>query len=154
MISVQQDDFDVGEQYRWLCEQAGEAGAVVFFVGRVRGQGGDGVIDALELEHYPGMCERQLWGMIDEARRRWDCQAVRLIHRVGRLAAGEQIVFLAVATRHRAEAFQAAHFLIDQLKTRAPFWKKEHGPDGARWLDARASDARAAGGWYAGAVAL
>ena len=152
MISVQQDDFDVGDQYRRLCEQAGEAGAVVFFVGRVRG--GEGTVRALELEHYPSMCERQLQGFIDEARRRWDCRAVRLVHRVGRLAAGEQIVFVAVATRHRAEAFQAAHFLIDQLKTRAPFWKKEHGPDGARWLDAAADDVRAAGRWYADAVAL
>ena len=102
MISVQQDDFDVGDQYRRLCEQAGEAGAVVFFVGRVRG--GEGTVRALELEHYPGMCERQLQGFVDEARRRWDCRAVRLVHRVGRLAAGEQIVFVAVATRHRAEA--------------------------------------------------
>ncbi|MEQ8260865.1 MAG: molybdenum cofactor biosynthesis protein MoaE [Alcanivorax sp.] len=152
MISVQQDDFDVGDQYRRLCEQAGEAGAVVFFVGRVRG--GEGTVRALELEHYPGMCERQLQGFVDEARRRWDCRAVRLVHRVGRLAAGEQIVFVAVATRHRAEAFQAAHFLIDQLKTRAPFWKKEHGPDGARWLDAGADDVRAAGRWYHDAVAL
>ena len=152
MISVQQDDFDVGDQYRRLCEQAGEAGAVVFFVGRVRG--GEGTVRALELEHYPSMCERQLQGFIDEARRRWDCRAVRLVHRVGRLAAGEQIVFVAVATRHRAEAFQAAHFLIDQLKTRAPFWKKEHCPDGARWLDAAANDVRAAGRWYADAVAL
>lgn len=154
MISVQQDDFDVGEQYRRLCEQAGDAGAVVFFVGRVRGQGGDGTIHALELEHYPGMCERQLQEIVDETRRRWDCEAVRLIHRVGRLAAGEQIVFLAVASRHRAEAFEAAHFLIDQLKTRAPFWKKEHGPDGGRWLDARAKDVRAAGRWYDDTVAL
>lgn len=152
MISVQQDDFDVGDQYRRLCEQAGEAGAVVFFVGRVRG--GDGTVRTLELEHYPGMCERQLQGFIDEARRRWDCRSVRVVHRVGRLAAGEQIVFLAVATRHRAEAFQAAHFLIDQLKTRAPFWKKEHGPDGARWLDAGTDDVRAAGRWYHDAVAL
>ncbi len=101
MISVQQHDFDVGDQYRRLCQQAGDAGAVVFFVGRVRG--GDGAVQALELEHYPGMCERQLQGFVDEARRRWDCRAVRLVHRVGRLAAGEQIVFVAVATRHRAE---------------------------------------------------
>lgn len=154
MISVQQDDFDVGEQYQRLCEQARDAGAVVFFVGRVRGQGGDSTVHALELEHYPGMCERQLQEIVDEARRRWDCEAVRLIHRVGRLAAGEQIVFLAVASRHRAEAFEAAHFLIDQLKTRAPFWKKEHGPDGARWLDARAKDVRAAGRWYDDTVVL
>ncbi len=154
MVVVQQGDFDVGQQYRRLCEQAGEAGAVVFFVGRVRGQGADGVVRALELEHYPGLCERQLQSLIDETRRRWACQAVRVIHRVGRLAAGEQIVFVAVATGHRAEAFQAAHFLIDQLKTRAPFWKKEHGPDGARWLDAGANDARAAGRWYADAVVL
>ena len=152
MIAVQQDDFDVGEQYRRLCEQAGDAGAVVFFVGRVRG--GDGAVQALELEHYPGMCERQLQEIVDEARRRWDCEAVRLIHRVGRLAAGEQIVFLAVASRHRAEAFEAAHFLIDQLKTRAPFWKKEHGPDGGRWLSARAPDVRAAGRWYDDRVAF
>lgn len=152
MIAVQQDDFDVGEQYRRLCEQAGDAGAVVFFVGRVRG--GDGTVQALELEHYPGMCERQLQEIVDEARRRWGCEAVRLIHRVGRFAAGEQIVFLAVASPHRAEAFEAAHFLIDQLKTRAPFWKKEHGPDGGRWLSARAPDVRAAGRWYDDRVAF
>ncbi len=154
MISVQQDDFDVGEHYRRLTEQAGEAGAVVFFVGRVRGQGGDGAVKALELEHYPGMCERRLRDFVDQARRRWDCQAVRLVHRVGRLTAGEQIVLVAVATRHRAEAFQAAHFLIDQLKTQAPFWKKEHGAAGARWLEAAADDARAAGRWYHDSVAL
>jgi len=152
MISVQQRDFDVGEQYLRLCQQAGDAGAVVFFVGRVRG--GGGAVRALELEHYPGMCERRLQEMVDETRRRWACHAVRLIHRVGRLAAGEQIVFLAVAGRHRAEAFEAAHFLIDQLKTRAPFWKKEHGLEGDRWLDPHAKDVRAAGRWYNDTVML
>jgi molybdopterin synthase catalytic subunit len=101
----------------------------------------------MELEHYPGMTERAIEAMVDEARRRFDIRGVRVIHRVGALAPAEQIVLVAVSAAHRGQAFQACEFLMDYLKTQAPFWKKEQGPDGGRWVDARATDDAALARW-------
>jgi molybdopterin synthase catalytic subunit len=154
MIRIQKADFDVGQAYNELCDETGNAGAVVFFVGRVRGKdNGQGIL-ALELEHYPGMCEQQLDDLCREAQSRWPCEAIHIIHRVGRLCAGEQIVFVGVASRHRDSAFTAGRFLMDQLKTRAPFWKKEHLANSSRWLSTRAEDTHAARLWYKDAVHL
>lgn len=148
MIRIQENDFNTDEEYRALCAAAPEAGAVVFFVGRVRGRADSGSVEALELEHYPGMCERQLQGLINEIRSCWPCEAVHLVHRVGRLEPGEEIVYVGVASRHRHAAIEATHFLMDQLKTRAPFWKKEHGVGNARWLTPPDADLDAARSWY------
>jgi len=106
----------------------------------------------MELEHYPGMTERAIEAMIEEARRRFDIRAARVIHRVGSLQPSEQIVLVAVACAHRGQAFQACEFLMDYLKTQAPFWKKEHGPQGAHWVDARVSDDAALERWGIRAV--
>ena len=145
MISVQQHDFDVGDQYRRLCEQAGEAGAVVFFVGRVRG--GDGAVQALELEHYPGMTEKALSEIAQQAVTRFDLQDALVIHRHGRLVPGEQIMMVATAARHRRSAFEAAEFLMDYLKSRAPFWKREITSEGEAWVAAKDEDEAALERW-------
>ncbi len=120
---------------------------MVSFTGLVRGAAEEGPITGMELEHYPGMTERELEEIVAEARARWPLEAVRLIHRHGRLAPGERIVLVLTASRHRQAAFEAAEFLMDYLKTRAPFWKREHGPEGGRWVDARDSDDGAARRW-------
>lgn len=145
MIRVQAEDFEVGTETRRL--YAAGAGAVVTFVGLVR-ELADQPISAMELEHYPGMTEKALAAIEVEARGRWPLQAVTIIHRVGRLATGDQIVFVGVASAHRQAAFEAAAFLMDYLKTRAPFWKKELGADGqGQWVDARESDEDALRRW-------
>lgn len=122
-------------------------GAVVTFSGHVRGQSTLGAVEAIELEHYPGMTERSLQAIAEEAGRRWPLAGVTLIHRVGRLPAGAPIVLVVVAAAHREAAFQAASFLMDYLKTRAPFWKKEWVDGVAHWVEAKASDAEAASRW-------
>lgn len=139
-VTIQRADFDLGAEVAALRERDAQVGAVALFVGTVRDRS-DGVpISAMELEHYPGMTERAIESMIDAAQRRFDIRGVRVIHRVGPLALGDQIVLVAVTSAHRHAAFQACEFLMDYLKTQAPFWKKETTPDGARWVDARVTD--------------
>ncbi|MBK8119010.1 MAG: molybdopterin synthase catalytic subunit MoaE [Sulfuritalea sp.] len=155
-VSVQEADFDPGAEIAALSLGRDDVGAVASFVGLVRadkvadgGVGADeaAAIAAMTLEHYPGMTEKALQAIVAEARGRWDLFGVRVIHRVGRLLPGDRIVLVAVASAHRGEALAACEFIMDYLKTRAPFWKKEETPDGGRWVDARTSDDRAAGRW-------
>lgn len=147
-VTVQTEDFDVGAELKALTEGRTGIGGVCSFTGLVRDMNeGDGV-GSLTLEHYPGMTERMLEEIEAEAHRRWPLEASRIVHRVGRMAPGENIVFVAAASPHRAAAFEACHFLIDWLKTKAPFWKSEELPDGSdRWVEARESDAAAAEKW-------
>jgi molybdopterin synthase catalytic subunit len=146
-VTVQAEDFDLGAEVAAL--RAGDAGigAVAAFVGTVRDRNEGLGVSSMELEHYPGMTERAIESMIDEALFRFDIRAVRVIHRVGLLQPQDQIVLVAVTSAHRAHAFQACEFLMDYLKTQAPFWKKEHTPEGARWVDARVSDDDALKRW-------
>jgi len=146
-VSVQTDDFDLGAEVAAL--RAGDAGvgAVAAFVGTVRDRNDGSGVSSMELEHYPGMTEKAIEAMIDEAQQRFDIRAVRVIHRVGVLRPQDQIVLVAVTSSHRGQAFQACEFLMDYLKTQAPFWKKEHTPEGARWVDARSADDAAAQRW-------
>lgn len=144
-VRVQEDDFDVGAETRALSAGRSDVGAVATFVGLVRGAA-DGV-HRMTLEHYPGMTEQALADIVAEAKTRWSLLVVRVIHRVGPLLPGDQIVFVGVASRHRGEAFAACEFIMDFLKTRAPFWKKEETPEGARWVDARDTDDDAAARW-------
>ena len=144
-VRVQEADFDVGAELEALAAGDTEIGAVVSFTGLVRGTGG---ISTMTLEHYPGMTEKALESIEAEAHERWPLQASLVIHRVGPLAPGARIVFVATASRHRGAAFEAAEFLMDFLKTRAPFWKKEVAADGtAHWVDARETDDAAAARW-------
>ncbi len=149
MIRVQREDFDVGAELAALTRGKTNIGGVTSFVGLVRDVAGDQRIAAMTLEHYPGMTERELQATEDEARRRWPLDAVLIIHRYGRLEPGERIVLVATASAHREAAFAACHFLIDWLKTKAPFWKLEETPEGARWVEAQASDDAAAKHWVA-----
>ena len=146
MISVQFDDFSVADEYAAL-SQGTEAGAVVTFIGKVRDFNQGDSVTGLSLEHYPGMTEKSLAAIVDEAKTRWPLLKVRVIHRVGDLALGDQIVFVGVTSAHRGAAFQACEFIMDYLKTRAPFWKKEQTPDESRWVDARETDTSAADRW-------
>ena len=146
-VTIQQADFDLGAEVAALRDGDGQAGALATFVGIVRDRNDATRVSAMELEHYPGMTERAIDGMIAEARRRFDVRGVRVIHRVGALRPGDQIVLVAVTSAHRHDAFQACEFLMDYLKTQAPFWKKETTPDGVRWVDARASDDAALARW-------
>lgn len=142
-ISVQEADFDVGAEIAALSAGDDGAGAVASFVGLVRG--GD-ILD-MTLEHYSGMTEQALAEIVAQARERWQCRSVRVIHRVGRLLPGDRIVFVGVSSAHRHDAFAACEFIMDYLKTRAPFWKKEQTAAGGRWVDARESDDLAADRW-------
>ena len=146
-VTIQTADFDLGAEVGAL--RAGNAGigAVASFIGTVRG-GNDGAgVASMELEHYPGMTERSIESMIDAAMQRFQLTGARVIHRIGVLEPGAQIMMVAVASAHRGEAFQACEFLMDYLKTQAPFWKKEQTPEGARWVDARSSDDAAVARW-------
>lgn len=147
MIRVQREDFDVGAELGALTRGKTTIGGVTSFVGLVRDVAGDERITAMTLEHYPGMTERELEAIEDEARRRWPLDAVLIVHRYGRLEPGERIVLVAAASAHREAAFAACHFLVDWLKTKAPFWKLEETPLGERWVDAQASDEAAAKRW-------
>lgn len=145
-VSVQQDDFSVDAEYQYLSEGTA-AGAVVTFIGKVRDMNlGDNVI-GLSLEHYPGMTEKSLSEICDQAELRWPLQKIRVIHRVGDMDIGEQIVFVGVTSAHRGSAFEACEFIMDYLKTKAPFWKKERTTHETRWVDSRNSDAKAAARW-------
>jgi molybdopterin synthase catalytic subunit len=146
-VSVQAADFDVGAEIATLSADDVDAGAVASFVGLVRQDRYDGTVAAMTLEHYPGMTEQALTEIIVQARERWEVRRVRVIHRVGRLLPGERIVFVGVASSHRHDAFAACEFIMDYLKTQAPFWKKEETPAGGRWVDARESDDVAASRW-------
>jgi molybdopterin synthase catalytic subunit len=150
-VHIGPEDFDVGRETAALRAANPAVGAVASFVGTVRDRSsGAGPADTtrMELEHYPGMTERAIEAMIDEAQRRFRILGVRVIHRVGALAPGDQIVLVAVSSSHRHDAFSACEFLMDYLKTQAPFWKKEHRPDGsAEWVDARVADDAALARW-------
>ena len=153
MIRVQEEDFDVGAELEALTAEARGAGAVSCFVGLVRDFSGGETVSAMTLEHYPGMTERQLAGIEAEARARWPLDAVLIVHRHGRLEPGERIVLCATASAHRRAAIDACSFLIDWLKTRAPFWKLEETPEGERWVDADPEDSLAEGSWGASEAA-
>lgn len=148
-VSIQAADFDVGREIARLREADHRVGAVCSFVGTVRAaaDGGAGEVLGMELEHYPGMTEKAIEAMVDEAHRRFDIYAARVVHRIGPLAPGEQIVLVAITSSHRGQSFQACEFLMDYLKTQAPFWKKERTPAGERWVDARSSDDQALARW-------
>jgi molybdopterin synthase catalytic subunit len=146
-VSVQAADFDVGQELATLRARDARVGAVCSFIGTVRDRS-DGVsVSTMELEHYPGMTEKAIEAMIDEAHRRFDIYAARVVHRVGLLQPADQIVLVAVTSAHRGQSFQACEFLMDYLKTQAPFWKKEVTPQGAQWVDARVSDDAALARW-------
>ena len=147
VVTVQEADFDLAAEVAALRRGDGQVGAVASFVGTVRDRNDGAQITAMELEHYPGMTERAIEAMVGEARRRFDIRAARVIHRVGPLQPGDQIVLVAVTSAHRHDAFQACEFLMDYLKTQAPFWKKETTPDGAHWVDARQADDAALARW-------
>jgi molybdopterin synthase catalytic subunit len=146
-VRVQTADFDLGAEVAALRAEDGGVGAIASFVGTVRDRSDGQGVSRMELEHYPGMTEAAIEAMIDEALRRFDLRAARVVHRVGELAVGEQIVLVAVTSAHRAAAFQGCEFLMDYLKTQAPFWKKETTPEGARWVDAREADDAALARW-------
>jgi len=148
-VRIQAEDFDVGEEISALRANDPRVGAICSFIGTVRDRhaGLIGSISSMELEHYPGMTEKAIQSMIDEAQRRFDICAARVVHRVGVLKPMDQIVLVAVTSAHRGESFRACEFLMDYLKTQAPFWKKEETPEGARWVDARVSDDAALARW-------
>lgn len=148
-VSIQAGDFDLSAEINGLRARDARVGAVCSFVGTVRDRTGglSGSISSMELEHYPGMTEKAIEAMIDEAHQRFDILGARVIHRIGVLQPLDQIVMVAVTSAHRGESFQACEFLMDYLKTQAPFWKKEQTPEGARWVDARVSDDAALAKW-------
>lgn len=146
-VSVQTEDFDVSTELAALRAHDASIGAVVNFVGLVRDRNDGASVAAMTLEHYPGMTERALEKILREAGERWSLAAVRVIHRVGTLHAQDQIVLVAAASPHRGDAFEACAFIMDYLKTRAPFWKREDTPAGSRWVEARESDDDAAARW-------
>jgi molybdopterin synthase catalytic subunit len=147
VIRVQREDFEVGAEIERLTRGRAGVGGIVSFVGVVREGVGPERVTALTLEHYPGMTERALEEIDAEARRRWPLEAALIVHRYGRLEPGERIVLVVTASSHRAAAFEACAFLVDWLKTKAPFWKLETTPSGDRWVEAQASDDEAAGRW-------
>ncbi|WP_394239991.1 molybdopterin synthase catalytic subunit MoaE [Vibrio astriarenae] len=146
-ISVQAADFSVGDEYQALA-QGTAAGAVVTFVGKVRDMNLGDEVTGLSLEHYPGMTEKALAEICDQAEQRWPLLDIRVIHRVGDLDIGDQIVFVGVSSAHRGAAFEACEFVMDYLKTKAPFWKKERTSNSTRWVESRDSDAKAAERWH------
>ena len=147
MIKVQREDFDVGRELETLTRGNARIGGVASFIGLVRDMGGADEVSALTLEHYPGMTEKKLAEIEAEANKRWPLDASLIIHRYGRLEAGARIVLVATASPHRDAALAACHFLIDWLKTDAPFWKSEETPEGERWVAARHEDDEAARRW-------
>ena len=146
-VTIQTQDFDVAAEMATLRAQDKRVGAVCSFIGTVRDRNDGQSVSAMELEHYPGMTEQSIEQMIDEAFKRFDIYGARVIHRVGPLQPLDQIVLVVVTSAHRGESFQACEFLMDYLKTQAPFWKKEQTPEGARWVDARVSDDAALAKW-------
>jgi molybdopterin synthase catalytic subunit len=149
-VRVQVEDFDVGAEVATLRRANPKVGAVASFVGVVRDLNEGDSVARMTLEHYPGMTEKAIEAIVAEARSRWDLIDVTVIHRVGELKPTDQIVLVVVASAHRGEAFAACEFIMDYLKTRAPFWKKEETPQGGRWVEARAADDEAAERWAPG----
>ena len=146
-IRVQEADFDVGAELTALRASDARVGALASFLGLVRDLNDGASVSAMTLEHYPGMTEKALEEIVVEAKGRWDIYDALVIHRVGPLKPCDQIVLVAVTSAHRGEAFAACEFIMDYLKTKAPFWKKEATPDGGRWVDARETDDSAAARW-------
>ena len=146
-ISVQNEAFDLSEEVAALYRANPKVGAVASFLGLVRDSNAGQGVSAMTLEHYPGMTEKALARIVEDARARWEILDVCVIHRVGPLSPTDPIVLVAVASSHRGEAFAACEFIMDFLKTRAPFWKKEATPEGEKWVDARESDEHAAARW-------
>ena len=146
-VRVQEADFDVTRELDALTAGRRDVGAVASFVGLVRDANDGSDVRGMTLEHYPGMTEKALEDICAQANARWDLLDIVVIHRVGRLVPGDRIVLVGVASGHRGEAFAACEFIMDYLKTRAPFWKREETPQGARWVEARESDEQAAKGW-------
>lgn len=146
-VFIQTADFDLAKEVAALRADDKRVGAVCSFVGTVRDRNDGDAISSMELEHYPGMTEKSIEAMIDEAHRRFDILGARVIHRVGLLQPLDQIMMVAVISAHRGQSFQACEFLMDYLKTQAPFWKKEQTPEGARWVDARVDDDAALARW-------
>lgn len=160
MISIQTEDFSLDEEYRRLRKLAGDAGAIVTFTGLVRelydsssvtgeqqNAGQEDKVNTLYLEHYPGMTEKSLQQISDQAAEKWPLLASRIIHRVGELTAREQIVFVGTASAHRQDAFESAQFMMDYLKSNAPFWKKQSSAAGSAWIESRQSDTDALDRW-------
>ena len=146
-IRVQAEPFDAGRELERLHEDAPGVGAVASFLGVVRNENDERSVGSMFLEHYPGMTERAIERIVRDARSRWPLSAVTVIHRIGALSPGDPIVLVAAASSHRGDAFQACEFIMDFLKTKAPFWKKEATPTGERWVGARGSDLDALGRW-------
>ena len=146
-FKIQETDFDISTEVAALRKGDPRVGAVVTFLGTVRDMNDGSQVKAMTLEHYPGMTEKALQEILDQAKARWDVYQTLVIHRVGPLLPEDQIVLVAVTSAHRGEAFSACEFIMDYLKTAAPFWKKEDTPDGARWVDARVTDEVAMTRW-------
>ena len=146
-VSIQTEDFDVSYELAQLRANDARVGAVCNFVGTVRERNEGSDVSSMVLEHYPGMTEKSITAMMEEAAKRFDIHGARVIHRIGLLQPQDQIVLVAVTSAHRGMSFQACEFLMDYLKTQAPFWKKEVTPEGARWVDARVSDDKALARW-------
>lgn len=146
-VFIQIGDFDLAREIAALRGDDKRVGAVCSFIGTVRDRNDGDAVASMELEHYPGMTEKSIEAMIDEAHRRFDILGARVIHRVGLLQPLDQIMMVAVISAHRGQSFQACEFLMDYLKTQAPFWKKEQTPEGARWVDARVADDAALARW-------
>jgi molybdopterin synthase catalytic subunit len=151
-VSIQTGDFNLGDEVAKLRSGDARIGAVCSFVGTVRDSNDGLLVSSMELEHYPGMTEQSIEAMIDAATTRFDIFGARVVHRVGLLQPLDQVVLVAVTSAHRGESFRACEFLMDYLKTQAPFWKKEETPEGARWVDARESDDAALAQWGIAAV--
>ena len=146
-VRVQTEDFDAGAEIARLRAANRSVGAIAAFIGTVRDVNDDAAVTGLTLEHYPGMTESAIADIVDAAKARFDIRDALVVHRVGALLPGDQIVLVVVTSAHRGMAFDACEFVMDLLKTRAPFWKKERLPDGERWVEARASDDEAAARW-------
>lgn len=147
MISIQVEDFSIAEEIATLEKDNNDDGALVTFTGRVRNTNLGDNVSKLHLEHYPGMTEKMLADIIEQAQARWQINRVRVIHRVGTISLGDNIVFVGVTSPHRGDAYQASEFIMDFLKVKAPFWKKELTEEGERWLDARSSDQQKSESW-------
>lgn len=147
-VSVQQADFDVAQLQRELLQGGCTEGAVGCFTGYVRAANDGREIQGMLLEYYPGMTEKSILDILKQAAQRWPVLAAKVVHRVGSLTPGEQIVWVGVSSSHREAAFSACEFVMDYLKTRAPFWKKELGPEGSHWVDARETDVERASRWH------
>ena len=146
-VAIQTEDFDLSSELQALRAGNSAVGAVCSFIGTVRDRNEGDAVASMELEHYPGMTEKSIEAMIDAAHQRFDILGARVVHRVGLLQPLDQIMMVAVVSAHRGQSFQACEFLMDYLKTQAPFWKKEQTPEGARWVDARVADDAALAKW-------